>query len=131
LGAESPLVSPLPPGVHHCKDKIVKMYSIQRQFYNQKFRGTYVDALVKASFLTPNLGGSLMMTAFPPVFSASLTLELLAGRVVPVPFNGSAMLEGTVCPTTASSPDVVVRGIFATGLEKRNQGKRIEKEVLD
>ena len=72
-----------------------------------------------ASFFTPNFGGSLTITVLPPVFPASLTLELLAGRVVPVPFDGSAVVEGTVCPTTASSPDVVFRGILATGLEKQ------------
>ena len=45
-------------------------------------------------FLTPNLGGSLTITALPPIFPASLALELLAGRVVPVPFDGSAVVEG-------------------------------------
>ena len=45
-------------------------------------------------------------------------LELLAGRVVPVSFDGSTVVEGTVCPTTASSPDAEVRGILAAGLGK-------------
>jgi hypothetical protein len=45
-------------------------------------------------------------------------LKLLAGRVVPVSFDGSTVVEGTVCPTTTSSPDAEVRGILATGLEK-------------
>ena len=85
-----------------------------------KVQRTYLDDLVKVSFLTPNFGGGLMITALPPVFLASLTLELLACRVVPVPFDGSAVVEGTVCPTTASSPDVEVRGILAAGLEKAN-----------
>ena len=93
------------------------MHSIHSQIYKQVQR-TYVDALVKESFLTPNFGGGLTMTALPPVFPASCTLELLAGRVVPVPFGGSTVVEGIVCPTTASSPDVVVRGILAAGLEK-------------
>ena len=47
------------------------------------------------------------------------TLELLASRVVPVPFDGSTVVEGTVCPPTASSPDAEVRGIFAAGLGKK------------
>ena len=59
-----------------------------------------------------------MITVPPPVFPASLALELLAGRVVPVPFDDSTVVEGTVFPTTVSSPDDVVRGILAAGLEK-------------
>ena len=74
--------------------------------------------LLKASFLSPNLGGGLTIMAPPPVLSASLTQELLAGRVVLVPFDGSAVVEGTVCPTTASSLDAVVHGTLAAGLEK-------------
>ena len=59
-----------------------------------------------------------MMTACLPASLASSTLELLTGRVVPVPFDGSTVVEGTVCPTSASSPDTEVRGILAAGLEK-------------
>ena len=88
-----------------------------------KYQETYADALFTASFLMPNLGGGLLIKALPPAFPASLTLELLAGanfcaRVVPVPFDESAAVEGTLVPTTASSPDVVIRGILAAGLEK-------------
>jgi len=74
------------------------------------------------------------MTACLPAFLALSTLELLAGRLVPVPFDGSAVVEGTVCPTTASSPDVVVRGTLAAGLEKEMVlNKQIDKlcKVLD
>jgi len=60
------------------------------------------------------------MMALSPIFLALSTLELLTGRVVPVPFDGSTVVEGTVCPTTASSPDVEVHGILAAGLEKAN-----------
>jgi hypothetical protein len=60
-----------------------------------------------------------MIMALPPVFPAPLTLELLTGRVFPIPFDRSAVVEGTVCSTTASSPDVVVRSILAAGLEKK------------
>ena len=62
------------------------------------------------------------------------TLELLAGRVVPVPFDGSAMVEGTVRPTTASSPNAKVRGILAAGLEKAKTQIKTNKtkmKVLD
>ena len=58
------------------------------------------------------------MRAWLPVFLALSTLELLAGRVVPVPFDGSAVVEETVRPTTASSPGAEVRGTLAAGLEK-------------
>ena len=58
------------------------------------------------------------MTALLPVSPASCTLELLASRVVPVSFDGSALVEGTVRPTTASSPDAVVCGILSARLEE-------------
>ena len=79
----------------------------------------------------PNFQVGLTMTACLPVSPALSTLELLAGRIVPVPFDGSAMVEGAVCPTTASSPDAEVYGILATGLEKSkniNQNQQIEVE---
>ena len=82
----------------------------------------------------PNFQGSLTMTALPLVFPASCTLELLAGRVVTIPFDGSAVVEGTVCPTTASSPDAVVRGTLAARLEEEKVShKQINKlgKVLD
>ena len=66
----------------------------------------------------PNFWDGLTMTACLPASSVLLTLELLTGRVVPVPFDGSTVVEGTVCPTTASSPDAEIRGIFAAGLDK-------------
>ena len=66
----------------------------------------------------PNFRVGLMMMACLPASPALSTLELLASRVVPVPFDGSAVVDGTVCPTTASSPDAEVRGILAAGLEK-------------
>jgi len=72
-----------------------------------------------------NLGSGLFIREPLPAFPASLMWELLAGTdfcggVVPVPFVESAEVEGTFVPTTASSPDVVVCGIFATRLEKQN-----------
>ena len=66
----------------------------------------------------PNFRVGFTMTTWLPIFMALSTLELLAGRVVSVPFDGSTMVEGTVCPTTTSSPDAEVRGILAAGLEK-------------
>ena len=74
------------------------------------------------------------MTARLTVSPALSTLELLAGRVVPVLFDGSAVVEGTVCPTIASFPDAAVRGILAAGREKaKNQMKtsKSKTKVLD
>ena len=85
----------------------------------------------------PNFRVGLTMMACLPAFLALSTLELLAGRVVPNPFDGSAVVEGTVRPTTASSPDVVVWGILVAGLESnfffQNQTKQNDKwgKVLD
>ena len=66
----------------------------------------------------PNFRVGLTMMAWLPIVPAYSTLELLAGRVVPVPFDGSTVVEGTICLTTASFPDAEVRGILAAGLEK-------------
>ena len=118
----------LPLGVHHCKDKIVKMHSIHSKIYKQVQR-TYVDALVKASFLMPNFRVGLTMTACLPVSPALSTWELIAGRVIPIPFDGSAVVEGMVRPTTASSPDAEVRGILAARLgesKNPNQNQQIK-----
>ena len=67
----------------------------------------------------PNFRVGLVMMACLPASPATSTWELLAGRVVPVPFDGSTVVEGMVCPTTASSPDAEVRGTLAAGLEKQ------------
>ena len=75
-----------------------------------------------------------MMTACLPVSLALYTVELLAGRVAPVPFDGSAVVEGTVRPTTVSSPDDEVHGILAAGLEKAKiqvKTSKLKTEVLD
>jgi len=72
-----------------------------------------------ASALMPNLRGGLTITACLLASPALSTLELLAGRVVPVPFDGTTVVEGTVCPTTASSPDVEVHGTLAAELKKK------------
>ena len=66
----------------------------------------------------PNFRDGLTMTACLSASPVLFALELLAGRVVPVSFDGSTVVEGTVCPTTTSSPDAEVRGILAAGLEK-------------
>jgi len=74
------------------------------------------------------------MTAWLLVSLALSTLELLAGRVVPVPFDRSAVAEGTVHPTIASSPDAEVRGILAVGLEKAKiqiKTSKSKAKVLD
>ena len=77
----------------------------------------------------PNLGGSLTIMALPPEHPASFIPELLAGQVVTVSFDGSAVVEGTVCPTTASSPDDVVCVILAARLEKKKFEIRTSKSI--
>ena len=76
----------------------------------------------------PNFRDDLTMTAYLPASPVLITLELLAGRVVSVPFNMSTVVEGTFCPTTASSPDAEVRGTLVAGLEKKSskQNQQIE-----
>ena len=89
---------------------------------------------MKASVLTHNFRVGLVMTACLPASLAISTLELLVGRVVPVPFDGSAVVEGTVRPTTVSSPDDEVHGILAAGLEKAKiqiKTSKLKTEVLD
>ena len=66
----------------------------------------------------PNLRVGLTTMARLPASPVIFTLELLGGRVVPVLFNGSTVVEGTVCPTAVSSPDAEVRGILAAELGK-------------
>ena len=66
----------------------------------------------------PNLRAGFAITASLLASPTTFTSELLAERVVPVPLDGSTVVEGTVCPTAVSSPDDVIRGILATGLEK-------------
>ena len=68
----------------------------------------------------PNLRAGFTIRDCLPVSPALFILELLAGRVVPVPLDESAVVEGTVCPTTASSPGAEVRGTLVTGLKKKN-----------
>ena len=82
----------------------------------------------------PNLRAGFTIKAYLPASPVLSIVELLAGRVVPVPFDRSTMVEGTVWPTTASSPDADVRGILAAGLGKAKiQVKTSESkiEVLD
>ena len=64
----------------------------------------------------PNLRAGFTTKACLLASRAVFTLELLAERVIPVPLDGSTVVEGTVCPTTVSSPDDYIRGILAVGL---------------
>ena len=82
----------------------------------------------------PNLQVGFTIRAFLPASPALSTLELLTGRVVPVPFDESTVVEGTVRPTTASSPDADVRGNLATGLDKAEiqiKTSKSKMKVLD
>ena len=87
---------------------------------------------MRISFLAPNLCGGLTIMTWPPELPASPILELLAGRVVTVPFDGSTVVEGTVCPTTASSSDAVVCGTLAAGLEaEKDSNTQIDKSLAN
>ena len=64
----------------------------------------------------PNLRAGFTIIARLPASLATFTSELLAERVVPIPLNGSTVMEGIVYPTAVSSPDDDIRGILAAGL---------------
>ena len=64
----------------------------------------------------PNLWAGFTTKACLLALWVVFTSELLAERVVPVPLDGSTVVEGTVCPTAVSSPDDDIRGILAVGL---------------
>ena len=75
----------------------------------------------------PNLRAGFTIRACLPASPALSTVEQLAGKVVPVPFDESTVVEGMVCPTTASSPDAEVRGTLVAGLKKTSsQNQRTE-----
>ena len=67
-----------------------------------------------------NLRAGFVITASLPALTVLSTSELLTEGVAPIPFDWSTVVEGTVCPTTVSSPDDTIRGILATGLKNRN-----------
>ena len=64
----------------------------------------------------PNLLVGFVITASLPASMVLLASELLAEGVAPIPLDGSTVAEGTVYPTTISSPDNMIRGILAAGL---------------
>jgi len=64
----------------------------------------------------PNLRAGFTTKACLLASRAVFTSELLAEGVVPIPLNGSTVVEGTVCPTAVSSLDDDIRGILAAGL---------------
>ena len=74
----------------------------------------------------PNLRAGFVITASLPAAMVLFTSKLLAEGVAPIPLDGSTMVEGTVCPTTVSSPDDMIRGILAAELEKQNTNQQIE-----
>jgi len=66
----------------------------------------------------PYLRADFTIMACLPASLALFTSELLAEKVVPVPSDGSTVVEGTVCPATVLSPDANIRGTLAARLEK-------------
>jgi len=82
------------------------------------------------SFFAPNFRVGLVMMACLPASTALFTSELLAKKAVPVPFDGSTVVEGTDCPTTTSSLDADVCGILVAGLEKAKTQIKICKSTM-
>ena len=74
----------------------------------------------------PNLWAGFVITASLLASIVLFTSELLTEGVAPFPLDGSTMVEGTVCPTTVSSPDDTIRGILAAELEKQNTNQQIK-----
>ena len=68
----------------------------------------------------PNLRAGFVITASLPASTVLSASKLLAEGVAPIPLDGSTVVEGTVCPTTISSPDDTIRGILAAGLRNQN-----------
>ena len=66
----------------------------------------------------PNLRAGFVIMASLPASTVLFISELLTEGVVPIPLDGSTVVEGTVCTTAVSSPDNEVRGILAAGLRK-------------
>ena len=67
----------------------------------------------------PNLRAGFTIRAYLPASPSLSTMELLAEKVVLVPFDESTMVEGTVRPTTASSLDDETRGTLVDALKKK------------
>ena len=74
----------------------------------------------------PNLRAGFVIIASLPASTDLFTSELLAERVAPIPLDGSTVVEGTVYPTTISSPDDTICGLLAAELEKQNTNQLIE-----
>ena len=73
---------------------------------------------MRANPLMPNLWAVFVIMASLPASTVLFISELLAEGVVPIPLDGSTVVEGTVCTTAVSSPDDEVRGILAAELRK-------------
>ena len=73
---------------------------------------------MRANPLTPNLRAGFVITASLPTSTVLFITELLAEGVVPIPLDGSTVVEGIVCTAAVSSPDDEVRGILAAELRK-------------
>ena len=71
----------------------------------------------------PNLRAGFTTMAYFPASMALFTPKLLAEGVVPTPFDESTVVEGTVRPTTASSPDAEVHDTLVAGLRKKDSNQ--------
>ena len=105
-----------PPGAFHRSSRCLAMENLEA--WNSPCLQSHEHSYFRAISLMPNLRAGFTTMACFPTSMALFTSELLTKRVVPVPLDESTAVEGTVCPTTVSSPDADIRGILATGLEK-------------
>ena len=71
----------------------------------------------------PNLRAGFVIMASLPASMVLSTSKLLAEGVAPIPLDGSTVAEGTVYPTTISSPYDTIRGILAAGLRNQNKNQ--------
>jgi hypothetical protein len=127
LGAESSSAS-FPKTVLLKRQNSYKLLDIKGNPTITSFQGTYVGALFRASPLMPNLWAGFTTMTCLPISPVLFTSELIAERVVPVPFDDSTVVEGTDCPTTVSSPNADVRGILAAGLEKEKHKSKLANQ---
>ena len=79
----------------------------------------------------PNLRAGFVITASLPASTVFSTSEILAEGVAPIPLDGSTVAEGTVYPTTISSPDDTIRGILATGLKNQKHKSKLANRQLE
>ena len=86
---------------------------------------------MRANPLTPNLRAGFVITASLPASTVQFISELLAEGVVPIPLDGSTMVEGTVCTTTVSSQLMRFVASQPPDLEKQKHKSKLANRQLE